>query len=160
MKEFLETVADELRRMLNEGCETVALDDDSLKILRRMNAEELAAEMRAEIPSEDEPEEVKFAGVDDLKIESKKEQPRERTKIVKNTPNYGTIPPPTPFKLPDATPSEKWSALRDIVLSDPICNAHVKPGKKVVFGVGNLSAKIFFCGEAPGADEEIQESRL
>ena len=51
MKEFLETVADELRRMLNEGCETVALDDDSLKILRRMNAEELAAEMRAEIPS-------------------------------------------------------------------------------------------------------------
>ena len=154
MKEFLETVADELRRMLNEGCETVALDDDSLKILRRMNAEELAAEMRAEIPSEDEPEEVKFAGVDDLKIESKKEQPRERTKIVKNTPNYGTIPPPTPFKLPDATPSEKWSALRDIVLSDPICNAHVKPGKKVVFGVGNLSAKIFFCGEAPGADEK------
>ena len=156
MKEFLETVADELRRMLNEGCESVALDDDSLKILRRMNAEELAAEMRSEIPSDDEPEEVKFAGVDDLKIESKKEQPRERTKIVKNTPNYGTIPPPTPFKLPDAPPSEKWSALRDIVLSDPVCNAHVKPGKKVVFGVGNLSAKIFFCGEAPGADEEIQ----
>ena len=61
MKEFLETVADELRRMLNEGCESVALDDDSLKILRRMNAEELAAEMRSEIPSDDEPEEVKFA---------------------------------------------------------------------------------------------------
>ena len=42
------------------------------------------------------------------------------------------------------------------MLSDPVCNAHVKPGKKVVFGIGNLSAKIFFCGEAPGADEEIQ----
>jgi DNA polymerase len=32
----------------------------------------------------------------------------------------------------------------------------VRPGKKVVFGVGSLSADIFFCGEAPGADEEIQ----
>ena len=42
------------------------------------------------------------------------------------------------------------------MLADPVCNAHVKPGKKVVFGIGNLSAKIFFCGEAPGADEEIQ----
>ena len=25
-----------------------------------------------------------------------------------------------------------------------------------VFGVGALDADIFFCGEAPGADEEIQ----
>jgi DNA polymerase len=31
----------------------------------------------------------------------------------------------------------------------------VKPGKKVVFGVGNLNADIFLCGEAPGADEEL-----
>ena len=33
---------------------------------------------------------------------------------------------------------------------------HVRPGKKVVLGVGDLDAKIFFCGEAPGAEEEMQ----
>ena len=41
-----------------------------------------------------------------------------------------------------------------IVTSDPVCQAHVRPGKKIVVGVGTLDAKIFFCGEAPGADEE------
>jgi DNA polymerase len=58
--------------------------------------------------------------------------------------------------LPDGDKSARWNYLRNFVLHCPICNSHVKPGKKVVFGVGNLNADIFFCGEAPGADEEIQ----
>lgn len=37
-----------------------------------------------------------------------------------------------------------------------MCLARVRPGKKVVLGVGDLDASIFFCGEAPGAEEEIQ----
>jgi DNA polymerase len=49
----------------------------------------------------------------------------------------------------------KYNWLREKVLNCPICQQHVRPGKKVVFGVGNLDADIFFCGEAPGADEEI-----
>ena len=36
MKEFLETIADELKRMLGEGADSVPLDDDSVRILRRM----------------------------------------------------------------------------------------------------------------------------
>lgn len=58
--------------------------------------------------------------------------------------------------LPEGDKQARWLYLRGKVLSCPICNKHVKPGKKVVFGVGNLDADIFFCGEAPGADEEIQ----
>jgi DNA polymerase len=42
------------------------------------------------------------------------------------------------------------------VENDAICRAHVRPGKKVVLGVGSLDAGIFFCGEAPGAEEEMQ----
>jgi hypothetical protein len=42
------------------------------------------------------------------------------------------------------------------VLGDPVCRAHVRPGKKVVFGVGSIDAQIMFVGEAPGADEEVQ----
>lgn len=156
MKEFLETIADELKRMLGEGADSVPLDDDSVRILRRMQADELAAEMRSGISSDGEPEEVKFASAEDLKIEAKKEYAPKQVKIVASTPQPRTIPAPKPFELPDGSPAEKWEALRDLVLSDPVCNAHVKPGKKVVFGIGNLSAKIFFCGEAPGADEEIQ----
>lgn len=156
MREFIETIADELRRMLGEGRDSVPLDDDSVRILRRMQADELAAERRSEISSGDEPEEVKFAGAEDLKIEAKKEYAPKQVRIVASRPQTRTIPDPKPFELPDGSPAEKWEALRGIVLSDPVCNAHVKPGKKVVFGTGNLSAKIFFCGEAPGADEETQ----
>lgn len=43
-----------------------------------------------------------------------------------------------------------------MVLNDPVCLSHVRPGKKIVLGVGSLEAKIFFCGEAPGAEEEVQ----
>ncbi|MDR3273899.1 MAG: uracil-DNA glycosylase [Puniceicoccales bacterium] len=48
----------------------------------------------------------------------------------------------------------KYNWLHDKVLNCPICQQHVRPGKKIVLGVGNLDAEIFFCGEAPGADEE------
>lgn len=78
MKEFLETIADELKRMLGEGADSVPLDDDSVRILRRMQADELAAEMRSGISSDGEPEEVKFASAEDLKIEAKKNTPQNR----------------------------------------------------------------------------------
>jgi DNA polymerase len=58
------------------------------------------------------------------------------------------------FSLPIGDKQTRWQALRKIVMGSPICNAHTKKGKKIVFGVGNLDADIFFCGEAPGADEE------
>lgn len=57
-------------------------------------------------------------------------------------------------KLPEGSKQERWNFLRNHVLSCPECNRHVQPGKKVVFGVGNLGADIFFCGDAPDADEE------
>ncbi len=41
-------------------------------------------------------------------------------------------------------------------MGDEWCKSQVKPGKKVVFGVGSLDAGIFFCGEAPGQEEEIE----
>lgn len=66
------------------------------------------------------------------------------------------IPDPPEISLPEGDKQSRWDWLRDQVLGSPVCQAHVRPGKKVVFGVGNLDARIFFCGEAPGADEEVQ----
>lgn len=68
------------------------------------------------------------------------------------------LPPPEPFTLPEGDKKTRWDWLRERVLNDPVCCRHVKreEGKKVVFGVGSLAARVFFCGEAPGADEEIE----
>lgn len=66
------------------------------------------------------------------------------------------IPEPPLVELPAGDKHAQWAWLKDRVLGCPVCNEHVKKerGKKVVFGVGNLDADIFFCGEAPGAEEE------
>ncbi len=66
------------------------------------------------------------------------------------------IPEPTPFELPAGDRQTRWDWLRERVLKDPVCNAHKKPHCRVVFGVGALEADLFFCGEAPGQDEEEQ----
>jgi DNA polymerase len=54
------------------------------------------------------------------------------------------------------TKQDHWEDLRKRVFNNEDLKKHVRPGKNLVFGVGNLDAKIFFCGEAPGADEETQ----
>ncbi|MDR0351663.1 MAG: uracil-DNA glycosylase [Puniceicoccales bacterium] len=59
------------------------------------------------------------------------------------------------ISLPEGNKEEQWLWLRSKVMTCPICNKNLNPGKKIVFGVGNLYADIFLCGEAPGADEEI-----
>lgn len=58
--------------------------------------------------------------------------------------------------LPAGDKATRWAALRELVVNHPVCRAHVRPGMQVVVGTGDLDAKIFFCGEAPGAEEEIQ----
>lgn len=60
------------------------------------------------------------------------------------------------FTLPEGPKEEQWYWLKQRVLNCPHCLKHLHPGKKLVFGSGNLNADIFFCGEAPGADEEEQ----
>jgi len=63
---------------------------------------------------------------------------------------------PSELELPTGDKRMRWKWLKTRVLQCPVCNEHVGEGAKVVFGVGNIDADIFFCGEAPGADEEIQ----
>jgi DNA polymerase len=79
----------------------------------------------------------------------------------KNSVNNKHIPTKISEKLEALPPNSfakqiRWEALRERVLNNEELKKHLRPGKKLVFGVGSLDAKIFFCGEAPGADEEIQ----
>jgi uracil-DNA glycosylase family 4 len=57
-------------------------------------------------------------------------------------------------RLPDK--ESRWAALRDLIRDDPHCRSHLRPGKQVVVGVGDVNARIFFVGEAPGAEEEVR----
>lgn len=63
---------------------------------------------------------------------------------------------PPVVKIKGKTKQEQIANLREQVLSCEVCNQHVTKGCKVVFGVGSPDADLFFVGEAPGADEEIQ----
>jgi DNA polymerase len=64
------------------------------------------------------------------------------------------IPEAPEISLPEGNRESQWNWLRERVLNCPVCREHVKPGKQIVFGTGHLEADIFFCGEAPGAEEE------
>ena len=77
---------------------------------------------------------------------------------VQPTPAPATtqLPPPLQIELPPGDPATQLAWLRERVLTCPTCNAHKHPGKQLVFGTGPHDAEIFFCGEAPGAEEETQ----
>jgi DNA polymerase len=64
--------------------------------------------------------------------------------------------PPPVVVLPAGDKAARFAALQQLVQADPQCLAHVRPGRKLVTGVGNLDAQIMFVGEAPGAEEELQ----
>lgn len=153
MKEAIWALEDELKRLQAEGCEGLSIDDSALEALakfaRRSEGQELP----------DTPELVKFAQKIDFNpknLEERRQVMPRKAKVVADGFQIAEIPSPKAFKLPDGDKAARWNALRDIVLGDEVCAQHLRPGKKIVFGIGNLDADIFFCGEAPGADEEIQ----
>jgi len=124
MRNALNAIADELRRLKTAGVDTVPVTDEGLRRLRaaheRLRAAAVAGTTAAAVATE------------------------------------SALPAPPTIELPAGDKYVRWAALRDIVLNDPVCREHVRPGKKVVFGVGALEADIMFVGEAPGAEEEVQ----
>lgn len=144
MKQKLEMLLDELLFLKQQGVTSVYLEDTTLETLKSM-----VASFSQSFPLD--------SSVSSTKI----------TSIPLPAPLSTPTPLPTPtpiptqleqpqIALPAGDKQTQWHYLRDKVLNCPICNSHIKDGTKVVFGVGNLDADIFFCGEAPGADEEIQ----
>ena len=155
MREVLKTFSDELKRRVAAGETAIQISDESIATLRR-----LAAKMSyGDEPLEDI-EEVKFASeADSEKLEEEmKKTTKKKMRVAVNVAGVDIkpIPEPRSFELPEGTKQQRWDWLRNRVISDPICNEHLHKDKQLVFGVGNLDAKIFFCGEAPGADEETQ----
>lgn len=142
VREQLLALNEELRRLKTEGRRTVTITDEHLTELRESVRTGLAT------PEPEIAPPTASAGQQPFTSKA-----RAATTVSARAP----VPadPPT-VQLPEGDKAARWAALRELVLNDPVCRAHVFPGKKVVFGVGNLDSTIMFVGEAPGGDEEEQ----
>ncbi len=147
MRTALTAITDELKRLKATGVKSVAVSDESVSILRRVIA------ARAPKTGERKPETGKVEPVPVSRPSAPVPVP------VKSAPKVvaaSKLPAPPVVVLPAGDKAARWAWLHDLVLNHPVCTANVRPGKKVVLGVGSLDAKIMFVGEAPGAEEEIQ----
>lgn len=139
MRRELAAVYDELVRRQQAGEKSVYLSEEAVSLLKEAAAQGPSAKVDTDEHAVD--------------IVPKKRPKKVAKKVAKPVIE---VPAPPSVELPDGDKQAQWEALREQVLGDEWCRSQVKPGKKVVFGVGSINSKIFFCGEAPGAEEEVQ----
>lgn len=156
MRQSLQALTDELRRLKSAGVKTVSVSDEALAALRRTATDRRHAAPLREVPETPPAEPATPAP-------PARENPPAWTAPARSAAPAGPVAPPAPalppvpiVTLPEGDKAVRWAALLAQVVNDPNCRANVRPGKKVVLGVGALDARIMFVGEAPGAEEELQ----
>jgi len=153
----LDALVDELRRLKREGVTTVSVSDESLESLRGAMDGDRAANLGAFAHSSGA---QAAAGFDHaLSAAARRNPPIVKPSAISTAENQKAtrgLPAPPVIELPAGTKSERWEWLRSRVLECPVCNAHTHGEGRVVFGVGDIDSPILFCGEAPGADEELK----
>ena len=153
--DLLRLLGEELRLLRSEGIEKISLSDKVMRLLDRPAS--------APAPSIQPTSESKAVANTAERVPTKIILPDSLSKGASASPRAKQtklhdptlITPPT-VSLPDGSKLEQWEWLKNRVLTCEVCLQHLNPDKKLVFGVGNLDADIFFCGEAPGADEEMK----
>jgi uracil-DNA glycosylase len=153
MRAALTALTDELKRLKASGVKSLVVSEQALAGLRKQIA---ARSGQTATSSRVAPSPAQSSAPSAPQVAAS-------TKAVAVTPSADQprvtapkLPPPPVVTLPAGDKQTRWDALLAMVTADPVCKRHVGPGKKVVLGVGDLNAKIFFCGEAPGAEEELQ----
>jgi uracil-DNA glycosylase family 4 len=150
MRLALQALTEELRRLKASGVKRVSVDEPTLAALRR--ALENATPPDGTVASS------RVIPPEPVAVVAPKPVSSAPVRVVPTVPvtPVASLPAAPEVKLPAGGKQERWAALEALVLNDPVCRASVRPGKKVVLGVGSLDAQIMFVGEAPGAEEEIQ----
>jgi DNA polymerase len=160
MRASLNALTDELKRLKASGVKSVVVSEEGLAQLHKVVSARAQAKAVGGNPTP-EPVAPKPATL------PQKPQPKNAPASTYQAPPakftvkplasaISNFPPPPKVTLPAGDKQARWNALLQLVMNDPVCKSHVRPGKKLVLGVGNLDARIFFCGEAPGAEEEEQ----
>ena len=154
MRAAINAITDELKRLKASGVKSVVVSAEGLATLQKaVQARARSAALR-EAPEASTLVE-KAPAVSESAASNQSKQVKFTVKLVAPV-SSDKFPPPPVVKLPTGDKQTRWNALLQLVVNDPVCKAHLHAGKKVVLGVGSLDAKIFFCGEAPGAEEEEQ----
>jgi len=161
MRASLNALTDELKRLKASGVKSVVVSEEGLAQLHKVVSARAQAKV---LPANPTPEPVvpkSASGAQKLppknETASNNQTPQAKITVKPLAPaRSSNFPPPPKVTLPAGDKQTRWDALFQMVINDPVCKAHVRPGKKLVLGIGNLNARIFFCGEAPGAEEEEQ----
>jgi DNA polymerase len=150
MRQALLAVSEELRRLKGAGVGTVSVSEETLAVVRRVVRSRAGGAPRAET--------APIAPQAPAAAPAGRPSPAAPVPATVAVPRVAapSLPEAPVVRLPDGDKRARWDALLAQVTGDPICRANVRPGKKVVLGVGTLDAAIMFVGEAPGAEEEIQ----
>ena len=150
MRQALLAVSEELRRLKGAGVGTISVSEETLAAVRRVVRSRAGGAPRAET--------APIAPQAPAAAPAARPSPAAPVPATVAVPRVAapSLPEAPVVRLPDGDKRARWDALLAQVTGDPICRANVRPGKKVVLGVGTLDAAIMFVGEAPGAEEEIQ----
>ncbi|HTJ79283.1 MAG TPA: uracil-DNA glycosylase [Rariglobus sp.] len=151
MRTALTAITDELKRLKATGVKSVSVSEEGMSVLRRV----VAARLK-ETAGHNSEREISSPPATRLPVSAP--VPAMPRSVVAKTelPAEPKLPAPPVVVLPEGDKAARWNWLGNLVLNHPVCTENIRPGKKVVLGVGSLDAKIMFVGEAPGAEEEIQ----
>ncbi len=147
----VQAIHTELKRLQSEGVDRVFLDDDTLRLIKQPKEE--SAPLRAA------PQKLNSA-LASLGTDSPATQamaaPTPATTEPKAAPSHiKPLPEQAPaIELPEGDSASRMAWLRKLVEGCETCKEHLSEFGKIVFGEGNPEADIFFCGEAPSADDE------
>jgi len=162
MRVELEIIAAELKRMQGDGVERVYCAEATAALLEQLSRHVPPPPVRERPPQEsrtrryDEPAPDLVGMLSAMEKETAKKAPARKATRDKPAADTPEIPPAPTIELPGGSAQEQMDWLRERVRGDAFCQQNTKEGCQVVFGVGNAEADIFFCGEAPGEDEELQ----
>ncbi|MBW8781470.1 MAG: uracil-DNA glycosylase [Verrucomicrobia bacterium] len=156
MRTALTALTDELKRLKSTGVKSVAVSEESVAALRRVIAARRSAAMPAAESPRTEPASAPRPSASAPVSMPVSAPVRPAPAPKPPEAEVRKLPAPPVVTLPPGDKTTRWAWLREQVLTNPVCAANVRPGKKIVLGVGSLDAKIMFVGEAPGAEEEIQ----
>jgi DNA polymerase len=149
MSHQMHALTEELRRLRRAGTEDVFVSDSTWQQL-----EELAN--RSDEASRAKPVRPVGATGSSPAATARGRRTTQDQSVDSGPPSGGSpFPDPPVLDLPaELNPAEKLAWLRRQLEGCEVSRAQLNPGGQLVFGSGPADASIFFCGEAPGADEE------
>ena len=169
MREQLDALVSELRRLRREGVSRVTVSDASLTSLRSL----VASVKTGDTPSgggvpppvrkTPEPEVVREAPTPvatptrPVEAAPAYEPPAPKPLVAKApaAPAEKPLPAPPVLTLPAGDAATRLEALRAKLLADPVATSRVSPGKSLVAFDGASDAPVLFLIHMPGADDGL-----